>query len=142
MAHIALAEQYKAIGVKAVEFEKLSKKHDQTYLKQLLIYAQYRATKQTIQSMFKYLCGILNNKPQLEELYTPNCLLKQKQEKQKLVESHQQQTNDRQTQDKADEFKALSKKVEQYLSSCSESQLQTINKEFSEQSFATGLTKL
>ncbi|MDO6445452.1 hypothetical protein Q4493_06625 [Colwellia sp. 1_MG-2023] len=85
---------------------------------------------------------MLNNKPQLEDLYTPNCLLKQKQEKQKLVEVHQQQTNDRQTQDNADEFKALSKKVEQYLSSCSESQIQKINQEFSEQSFATGLIKL
>ena len=140
--HVALAEQYKGIGVSTSEFEKLCKKHDQAYIKQLLIYAQYRATKQTIQSMFKYLCGVLNNKPQLEDLYTPNCLLKQKQEKQKLVEAHKQQTNDRQTQDKADEFKALSKKVEQYLSSCSDSQLQTINQEFSEQSFTTGLTKL
>ena len=92
--------------------------------------------------MFKYLCGVLNKKPDLEDLYTPSCLLKQKQAKQKLVETHQQQTNNRRTQDKADEFKALSKKVEQYLSSCSESQLQTINQEFSEQSFATGLTKL
>lgn len=144
--HTALAEQYKAIGVSTFEFEKLSKKHspnnDQAYLKQLLIYAQYRTTKQTIQSMFKYLCGVLNNKPQPEDLYTPNCLLRQKQSKQKLVEAHQQQTNNRQTQNEADEFKALSKKVEQYLSSCSESQLQTINQEFSEQSFATGLTKL
>jgi hypothetical protein len=140
--NIALAEQYKHIGVSNSEFEKLYKKHNQAYLKQLLIYAKYRATKQTIQSMFNYLCGVLNNKPQLEDLYTPNCLLKQKHEKQKLVEAHLQQTSDRQTQDKADEFKALSKKVEQYLSSCSESQLQEIKQEFSEQSFATGLTKL
>lgn len=92
--------------------------------------------------MFKYLCGVLNNKPQLEDLYTPNCLLKQKQAKQKLVETHQQQTSNLQKKDRVDEFKALSKKVEQYLLSCSESQLQTINQEFSEQSFATGLTKL
>lgn len=92
--------------------------------------------------MFKYLCGVLNNKPQLEDLYTPNCLLKQKQAKQKLVEAHQQQSNDRQTQDEADEFKALSKKVENYLSTCSENQLQTINQEFSDQSFAIGLNKL
>jgi plasmid replication initiation protein len=142
ITHIALADQYKAIGVKAVEFEKLSKKHDQTYLKQLLIYAQYRAAKQTIQSMFKYLCGVLNNKPQLEDLYTPNCLLKQKQAKQKLVEAHQQQTNNRQTQDKADEFQALSKKVEQYLSSCSESQLQAIRQAFKQTAFVIGLTKI
>ena len=145
-SHITLAEQYKAIGVNAAEFDKLCEKHspnnDQAYLKQLLIYAQYRATKQSIQSMVKYLCGVLNNKPQLEDLYTPNCLLKQKQAKQKLVEAHQQQTSNRQTQDKADEFKALSKKVEQYLLSCTQSQLQTINQEFSEQSFATGLTRL
>lgn len=139
---ITLAEQYKAIGVSAAEFDKLYKKHEQAYLKQLLIYAKYRATKQTIQSMFKYLCGVLNNKPQLEELYTPNCLLKQQQAKQKLVEAHQQQTNDRQTQDKAAEFKALSKKVEQYLSTCSESQRQTIHQAFKQTTFATGLTRI
>ena len=68
--------------------------------------------------------------------------VKQKQAKQKLVEAHQQQTNDRQTKDKADEFKVLSKKVEQYLLSCSESQCQTIKQKFSEQSFATALIKL
>jgi predicted glycosyl hydrolase (DUF1957 family) len=92
--------------------------------------------------MFKYLCGVLNNKPQLEDLYTPNCLLKQKQAKQKLVEAHQQQTNNRQTQDKADEFQALSKKVEQYLSSCSESQLQAIRQAFKQTAFVIGLTKI
>jgi len=106
------------------------------------MYGKYRATKQTIKSMYKYLCGVLNNKPLLEDLYTPNCLLKQKQSHHKQVKAHQQKTDNLQKQDEADEFKALSKKVEKHLANCSESQLKTIKKEFSEQSFAIGLTKL
>lgn len=145
-----LAEQYKAIGVSASELTKLiaksSTKHiqnnDQAYLQQLFVYAKYRLTKQTIKSMFKYLCGVLNNKPLLEDLYTPNCLIKQKQTQHKLVEARAQQADNVQQQSHADEFEQLSKKVEQYLSTCSESQRQTINQAFKQTAFATGLTRL
>ena len=144
--NLALAEQYKVIGVSASEFTQLSKKysqnHDQAYLEQLLIYAKYRNTKQTIDSMFKYLRGVLNNKPLIEDLYTPNCQIKQKQAQYKLVEKRQKKSENLQEKAQTDEFQQLTKKVEQHLSKCSESQLQAINQEFSEQSFATGLTKL
>ena len=92
--------------------------------------------------MFKYLCGVLNNKPLLEDLYTPHCLIKQKQTQHKLVEARIKKADNVQQQSHADEFEQLSKKVEQYLSSCSEIQIQTINQEFSDQSFATALSKL
>tara|TARA_R110001599_G_C12277056_1_gene662790 strand:- start:24836 stop:25267 length:432 start_codon:yes stop_codon:yes gene_type:complete len=143
---LALAEQYKAIGVSTSEFAQLSKKysqnHDQAYLQQLFVYAKYRSTKQTIKSMFKYLCGVLNNKPLLEDLYTPNCLIKQKQTQHKLVEARAKQTDNVQQQSHADEFEQLSKKVEQYLSTCNESQRQTINQAFKQTAFVTGLTRL
>jgi hypothetical protein len=143
---LALAEQYKAIGVSASEFTQLSKKysqnHDQAYLQQLLIYAQYRNTKQTIDSMFKYLRGVLNNKPLLEDLYTPNCQIKQKQAQYKLVEKRQKESESIQDKDQADEFQLLTKKVEQHLSTCSESQLQAINQAFKQTAFVIGLTKI
>ena len=92
--------------------------------------------------MFKYLCGVLNNKPQLEDLYTPNCLLKQKKIQYGLVEKRQKESESMQDKAQADEFEQLSKKVEQYLSKCSESQLKTINQTFKQTAFATGLTRL
>jgi hypothetical protein len=122
--------------------KKYSQNHDQAYLEQLLIYAQYRNTKQTIDSMFKYLRGVLNNKPLLEDLYTPNCQIKQKQAQYKLVEKRQKESENLQDKAQADEFEQLSKKVEQYLSTCSESQLQAINQAFKQTAFVIGLTKI
>jgi plasmid replication initiation protein len=144
--NLALAEQYKAIGVSASEFTQLSKKysqnHEQAYLEQLLIYAKYRNTKQTIDSMFKYLRGVLNNKPFLEDLYTPNCQIKQKKAQYKLVEKRQKESENLQVKAQTDEFQQLTKKVEQYLLTSSEDQLHTINKAFTQTAFAIGITKL
>jgi ribosomal protein L3 len=137
-----LIEQYKTIGVSALEFAKLSQNHDHAYLQQLLIYAKYRSTKQTIKSMFKYLCGVLNNKPSLEELQTPNCLLKQKQADHKLLEKHQKESENLQEKTQALEFQQLTKKVEQYLSTCSKRQLEEIKQVFNQTAFAVGLTRL
>lgn len=137
-----LCEKFKSIGVTHKEFTSLINKHEQEYLEQLVVYAKYRASKQTIKSMFKYLCGVLNNKPALEDLYTPNCVTKQKQAQHQLLQVQQKEEDETAKQNQNDEFNCMSKKVEQYLDRAGNDELKAIEQAFSQTAFACSLAKL
>ena len=92
--------------------------------------------------MFKYLCGVLNNKPALEDLYTPNCVTKQKQAQHQLLQVQQKEEDETAKQNQNDEFNCMSKKVEQYLNRAGNDEIKAIKQSFSQTAFACSLVKL
>ncbi|MBL4746983.1 MAG: hypothetical protein JKY08_11545 [Flavobacteriaceae bacterium] len=72
------------LGVNANEFSQLKAKKDDHYLAQLCTYVNYKRKHLKIVSTKNYIFGVINKNPTIEDLLTPNCIVKSKQEKYKL----------------------------------------------------------
>lgn len=72
------------LGVNANEFSQLKAKKDDRYLAQLFTYVNYKRKHLKIASTKSYIFGVINKNPAIEDLLTPNCIVKSKQEKYKL----------------------------------------------------------
>lgn len=137
-----LEAQFLAIGLSSIEFSQISYGLDNSYLKQLLAYAKYRATKQTIDSMFKYLKGVLKNKPSIDALLTPQCIIKQKQLKQSQQQEALNAQLDKAEQLKVDEFKQLSLSVEAHLMNCTPDEVKALQQAFADTAFGKSIARL
>ncbi len=92
--------------------------------------------------MFKYLKGVLKNKPSIDALLTPQCIIKQKQLKQSQQQDALNAQLDNAEQLKVDEFKQLSLSVEAHLTSCTPDEVKALQQAFADTAFGKSIARL
>jgi len=110
-----LPQEYLKLGIPETDYRILSKKHGATYLEQLLIYVKYKQSQIKIASLKNYLFGILKNKPALDELLTPNCIIKKQDKQRQLQASKNTEEGNIQQQNEIEQSQKVNIQVENYL---------------------------
>jgi len=132
----SLSQEYLKLGVPEIDYKTLSKKHGGTYLEQLLIYVKYKQWQIKIVSLKNYLFGILKKKPALDELLTPNCIIKEQNKKRQLQASKNTEEVNTQQQNEIEQSQKVNIQVENYLLQQTSDDLWLIKKEFNNSLFA------
>jgi len=135
----SIAEKYSKWWLNQDEFQKLNIQKWPEYMQQLMTYLEYKARKIEITSAKKYLFGILNKNPDIEDLLTPACLDKAAKVKRTQLEKQNQIVQDEKKQKEREHNQEKKKKVKQYLKNLSATQLQKLQLLFNDSIFSRGL---
>ena len=134
-----LEAEFVQLGISIKDFNKLLQEQGEGYLEQLILYVKYKKWQVKGKSVKNYLFGILKNNPSIDELKTPNCLVKEKQFKLAVrVKKEQVKTLEKQESERK-ENELNNANVQSYLSNLSSSQLKALKTEFNNSQFARGL---
>ena len=121
------------------ELNKLIHQHGQEYLEQLVIYIKYKITREKIVSVKNYIFGILKNKPTLNELLTPQCVMKTKKLKQQKQLIDEQKKQDQIDKTTAEKNKRMQQQVQAYLTKINAEELSELQSVFNDSVVASGL---